>query len=359
MKSSGEDLPGDIDEVASRWIARRDAGFAAGDAAEFAAWRARDPRHDEALARHEEAWRVFDRSVAGGKAEAMARELGIRSQRRRRRRMAGSLAAVASLLVAGWLWQDGPFQPALRERTPTAVVVVPDKHTLSDGTVIELKGNAKLEVDYTADSRRVTLRDGEAHFQVTKDFKRPFIVAAGGVEVRAVGTAFAVQFETGKVEVLVTEGRVAVERPETPPAAVAGSGASPQPDVQAAAAGTSTFVDAGKRVVVPTADPTAGVDATVMAVTPGELAERLAWRGARIEFTGTPLAEAVALMNLHAAGAGTLPLAIDPAETGLARLEVSGYFRATNTEAFIRLIEQTLHIRAERDIDRITLRRKR
>ena len=40
----------------------------------------------------------------------------------------------------------------------------------------------------------------------------PFIVNAGGVEVRAVGTAFNVNLQSKSVAVLVTEGKVAVER---------------------------------------------------------------------------------------------------------------------------------------------------
>ena len=48
------------------------------------------------------------------------------------------------------------------------------------------------------------------------------------------------------------------------------------------------------------------------------------------------------------------PVAADPA---LAQLEVSGYFRADNAEAFLRLIEHSLAVRGERQGDRIVLRR--
>jgi transmembrane sensor len=57
----------------------------------------------------------------------------------------------------------------------------------------------------------VVLERGEAHFQVAKNPARPFVVVARGVEIRAVGTAFSVGLESTRVEVLVTEGQVAVE----------------------------------------------------------------------------------------------------------------------------------------------------
>jgi len=56
----------------------------------------------------------------------------------------------------------------------------------------------------------VRLVRGEAHFTVAKNPARPFIVEAGGVAVRAVGTAFDVRHADGAIEVLVTEGKVHV-----------------------------------------------------------------------------------------------------------------------------------------------------
>ena len=352
-----------IEKTASRWIARRDAGFRPHEAAEFEQWLAQDIRHAEALARHEQAWTIFDGSVTVGKGPFLARELGYRSVRRRRRRLTSTLAAVAGLFVAASIWNArSPAEPSM-PFTATAVVVLPEKRTLPDGTIIELKGGAEIDVDYGPTLRRVSLRKGEAHFQVSKDPQRDFVVVVGVVEVRAVGTAFSVQFETGDVEILVTEGRVAVGKPAAVPVVEAGLAAATstierQP-TEIAGAHMPQFVDAGERIVVPTTGRPEAATVEVVTVSPGELTERLAWRIARIEFTGTPLSEAIALMNQHAAGSGALQLSIDPTEAGLLKLQVEGYFRATNTEAFLRLIEQTLDIEAHRESDRISLRRKR
>ena len=86
---------------------------------------------------------------------------------------------------------------------------------LDDGSVAELNRGAEIEVNYTVAERRVVLRRGEALFTVAKNPARPFVVRAGGVDVRAVGTAFNVKLAGPNLEVLVTEGTVHVSQ-QTP-----------------------------------------------------------------------------------------------------------------------------------------------
>src|SRR5581483_9214616 len=85
-----------------------------------------------------------------------------------------------------------------------------ERQTLADGSVVELNGNTQVQVAYSPAERRVRLVQGEAHFTVAKNKRRPFWVEAQGVSVRAVGTAFNVRLDPQRVDVLVTEGRVPV-----------------------------------------------------------------------------------------------------------------------------------------------------
>ena len=78
---------------------------------------------------------------------------------------------------------------------------------------MELNAGGEVSEHFTTAERRVRLVRGEAHFTVTKDAARPFVVEAGAVRLRALGTAFNVRFEPSAVEVLVTHGRVQVEPP--------------------------------------------------------------------------------------------------------------------------------------------------
>ena len=84
--------------------------------------------------------------------------------------------------------------------------------SLEDGSKISLSGHSQLSAVFDTKSRRVNLRQGEALFQIAKDTDRPFIVAVGEVQIRAVGTAFNVNRRSGGITVSVLEGVVEVSR---------------------------------------------------------------------------------------------------------------------------------------------------
>lgn len=73
-------------------------------------------------------------------------------------------------------------------KTPSRVK---SKITLSDGTVITLNSETTLKYPpvFSGQTREVYL-DGEAFFDVFKDHKHPFIVHAGKMNVKVLGTAF-------------------------------------------------------------------------------------------------------------------------------------------------------------------------
>ena len=134
-------------------------------------------------------------------------EVSRRVRSRRRSRMAMGSGVLALVLVGGLVWNSVWRQTpeVVSESSLTAKLSVPERRVLSDNSVIELKDGAQIDVDYSGGFRRVTLRQGEALFQVAKDASRPFIVEAAGVQFRAVGTSFSVQLAPEKqVEVLVT-----------------------------------------------------------------------------------------------------------------------------------------------------------
>ncbi len=323
----------EIEAAAARWVARCDAGLSPSEETELERWLKVDERHPGALDRYRQTFQLFDRPMQQGMAVVVDREL---TRRDRRRRTLVWAASGAVFLVALVFFQ----RASVRESQPmptNAIVVVPQKQVLPDGSVVELKSGASITVEFSPQLRRVALSHGGAHFQVAKNPKRPFVVAVGTIEVRAVGTAFSVGLGAQGVEVLVTEGRVAVDRP---------AAASP-----ANAALPIAFVDAGYRVVVDLA-PSAPAPLP-LALAPTELADRLAWRAPRLEFSGTPLAEALTLLNRY----NQIRFVIGDPE--LAHTELSGYFRADNTSAFLSVLDSGFGIKGERVGDTVTLRRAR
>ncbi|MGH7959503.1 MAG: FecR family protein [Opitutaceae bacterium] len=342
-------VPMDMEDLAADWIVRRDAGLTTAEQIEFERWLAADPRHAEAFAHHDETWAVLDHPRRAGHSGSMLHEFRARASRRLRRRVGVSAAALCALLVTGNLWQSRrTMVPVAIEATPIpvgAIVTTPEKRLLPDGSIAELKAGAQITVTYDGAFRRVALRHGEAHFEVAADVTRPFVVEAGGIEVRAVGTAFAVQLGHQEVEVLVTHGRVAIDRPVA--AAPIGSGRNTASD-------TLATVDAGELVVVDVS-PQPNARPVVTAVPATELRERLAWREPRLEFTDTPLPDAIAFMNRHSAGRQGVRFVID--DPALATMEVSGFFRADNGDTFVRMLEASFGVKAERAGNTITLRK--
>lgn len=337
-----------ISAAAADWVARRAAGLSPEEERGLSRWLAADPRHQSAFDHYAKAFAAFDRPCATEQVGRFVQEVETLVRRKRRRRTRAMLVGVASVLLFAVVWRSNWQSASPDFVRENAVVHKPETRTLPDGSLVELKAGAELIVSFSDTSRRVELRTGGAHFRVVTDASRPFVVSAHGVDTRAVGTAFSVQLERQEVEVIVTHGRVAVERSEMK---------SPASSTDSA---PLALVDAGRRLVLNLAND---ADLPAIAVLPPEeLAERLSWRSPRLEFTDTPLAEAIALMNREADALAAPPghrLRIDESSRGLAEEPVTGFFRADKTEAFVRMIEITLGAQSERRDGEIVLYRKR
>ncbi|MEM7018800.1 MAG: FecR domain-containing protein [Pseudomonadota bacterium] len=82
---------------------------------------------------------------------------------------------------------------------------------LSDGSILWLDWHTKLSVKMLSDRRLVDIERGIVAFKVSHDANRPFVVTAGNIKTRVLGTEFVVNKQrTGTVEVAVKEGRVSV-----------------------------------------------------------------------------------------------------------------------------------------------------
>ena len=338
---------GEIDDIAADWLARREGGFTAEEQDEFSEWLLADARHAAAVKQIDGAWRFMQRPRFTGQAanvlENVERQVEARNRVRRFRRVGLSLgglaaaAAVAIALLPGRM-RDAAETPAIAG----SVEVKPERQTLADGSVVDLNAGAEITLHFTPRQRDVRLMRGEVHFAVAKDASRPFVVTAGSVSVRAVGTEFAVRFAPAEVDVLVTEGRVAVERIEPLPAAAVAAPHSAEP----------TYLNAGNRAIVPIAAPAAS-PLQVQPVASGQIQSALAWRGMRVEFTATPLADIVARLNRHNR------VQLELGDAGLDDIRISGIFWLDDPEGFSRLVEVSAGLKAKREAGgRIVLTRR-
>ena len=90
--------------------------------------------------------------------------------------------------------------------------------TLSDGTRVMLNANSTLEYPASFDDaevREVRLK-GEAHFEVTKNPHRPFVVKAGKMQTQVLGTIFDVKaYRKDAPKVTLMQGKVKVSNADT------------------------------------------------------------------------------------------------------------------------------------------------
>ena len=305
------DQPDAIETAAARWVARLDRAPEDADLMRaIEDWCAEHPRHAGALLRARAVWSGIDLQGADDGSVDVAFETRPSLSRRRMLVASGGLAVAAAAVGAVWLGS--------RRETALATAVGERRIArLDDGSTIVLNTASRTHVRMTPEQRSVALDDGEAWFAVAKDHARPFIVSAGDVRVRAVGTAFAVRRHVGRAEVTVTEGRVRVW-----------SVAAPERFVT---------LDAGKHAVV--ADAYGTAETIVSTARP---AETLAWRKGEIVLDGMTLGDAAAEFNRYNARQLSV-------EAPIADRRIVGWFRTDDMEGFARSAAAMTGARIERD----------
>ena len=340
-----------VEQRAAAWLARADGDMDGRAKAEFDRWLAADPRHRAAVDEVRMVWAAFDRLATVDGATALRARLAAQDRRNRHRRLTAGVALAMAACLAVFFWLARPMESHLEvlpDGVTTARISAPVSQTLPDGSVVEFKPGARITVDFRPDERRVILDSGEAHFSVTKNPQRPFIVKAGTVDVRAVGTAFAVQLGSTEVEVLVTDGMVSVASLRS--AAGGDSGGSPGDASPEAAREPPLPVEVGQQATVKL---NAGGALPVVTTMPGDaFAERLSWRVPVLEFSETNLAEAVKLFNRYG------KVRLRTADKEVSAMRVTGVFRSDSPEGFAFALEATLGLRIERQNGVILLRRR-
>jgi transmembrane sensor len=196
------------------------------------------------------------------------------------------------------------------------------KVPLTDRSLAAINTDSRIDVAMSPRRRDVHLIKGEAWFEVARNPDAPFVVSAGDIRVRAVGTAFSVRRRDDGADVLVTEGVVetwSVREPEK-----------------------KTRLTAGDQAFVADAAKVA------TAYEPDEVTRRLAWRERKIILREETLSDAVAEFNRY----NEQQIVI--ADPSLAGLKLVGGFDVDQPEAFARSVhaasDAPVSIRADRII---------
>jgi transmembrane sensor len=182
---------------------------------------------------------------------------------------AALLTAVGAAAVGALLFRAGSHKAAPAFRVATTARGQRATFRLPDGTHVMLGVASRLRYPTSFDggSRELSL-EGEAYFEVVHDEQRPFVVRAGDLVARDIGTEFTVRAYPDEVRsrVVVRQGRVAVR--------AAGAAGAPE---RVVAAGQLGGLRRGEEPVVERADTAA----------------LFAWTQGRLVFDRTPLRDAL------------------------------------------------------------------
>jgi transmembrane sensor len=183
---------------------------------EFERWLLQHPRHAEEYHKVAEVWDDFDSTP---KLESLAQAVLQQKleQDIQRKKLAGRVVKASLVLVMGFFslfgyqsWRNWQAQPVMQLAQESHIGQIISQQ-LPDGSTLTLSPNSALEVSYYRHQRIITLKHGEAIFEVSKDPQRPFIVNADSARITVLGTRFLVNRLDERVLVAVDHGHVQVE----------------------------------------------------------------------------------------------------------------------------------------------------
>jgi len=226
--------------------------------------------------------------------------------------------AVAAALLLGLVASGTWYYQARQRGTYSTEIGEQRTVNLPDGSSVLINAHSRIGVRFNQAERAIELVDGQALFRVARDSHRPFVVRAGSVNVRAIGTQFDIaRTNTGAV-VSVVEGKVAVDE-----------------------GGPESAVSAGEQAVVSRHSIVKPAIASVPTAT--------AWTRGLLVFDGTSLDEVVRQFNRQ----NPKPLVLTDATLG--DLKISGSFPATGARRLLIFLQDRFHLRVEETDQEIRL----
>lgn len=264
--------------AAAAWYARLHADDATpADRAAFGRWLAAEDAHDQAWHDLVSATRILDAAREDPALRAMiaaTRSDARASPSRRWWPMAAAAAVLLSIGGTAALVVNRPEsqpEPRIADTRYATPIGRSRDIALADGTLMTIDAQSAVRVSAPGATRRVAIDRGQAYFKVAHDARHPFVVSAGGTQVTALGTQFAVRTANDHVVVSLVEGSVRVDTPAIGRATTLVPG------------NTLTIGQSGLHLTRAGADTATG------------------WRKGELTFEATPLNQVVAELNRYSA----------------------------------------------------------
>jgi transmembrane sensor len=311
----------EIEAQAAEWLMRREQPeWSQADQVALAGWLDESMSHKAAFWRLEHTWQVADRIGA-----LSARDIAPRPRRRGLPLKWWQASALAASLLVAIAFIGLHSRPVLSPQPSVDTFdtgiggyrIIP----LVDGSRVELNTATVLRTLISRQRRDVWLDRGEAFFEVAHIEGTAFVVHAGPRMITVVGTEFSVRRDGEKVTVAVVKGRVRVED-------------------------TTRGESSGATMVTP-GDVAIGLGASTLVISKPVAAveDKLSWRDGRLVFNGSSLAEVADDFNRY----NRQQLLIS--DPSVAAIRISGTFKASNVEAFVRLLKEAYGLKVELTAD--------
>jgi transmembrane sensor len=308
-----------LEEAAGWWARIQDADAANEEISAWLEWLDADAQNREA----------FERIQQLSLRLQATQRVALASGSLRRAPRVRWLAAAAVLIIVVGTAVIARFNASSTARplTFSTNVAALEQAPLPDGSMISLGGSTAVEARYDSAARVIRLDEGEAYFEVRHEpTLRPFIVNAGHLSIRALGTAFNVRKTQERVDVTVTEGKVSIA-----------SSAQASADVEVAAGERALYDPGTDRIRI------ASVDAQ----------HALAWRERRLEFVDEPLDSVIANVNRYS------PRRVDVVDVDLHSYSYTGTFHPDALDEWLIAINRSFPVTIDAHGDSIIITQRR
>jgi transmembrane sensor len=293
---------------AADWLVQLQSGTATDeDRRAIQVWRERSAQHTQAWQRAEAIIGDF-RSVPGSIASDTIRRIGRNTGVSRRQ----ALNRIGLLLLAGpavWLAQrELPWQQWMADQR--TAIGEQKTLTLPDGTHLLINTNSSLNIAFNTNERRINLISGEVLITTARDpspTHRPFIVHTRDGVARALGTRFSVRVDAPLTRLAVLEGAV---------------------EIRAAEQSAPVIVNAGEQ---------SGFSSTLIGQVEALDPASLTWENGMMVAKQMRLADLLAELGRYRPG-------VLRCHSSVADLKVSGAFSLRDTDASLRLLQETLPV---------------
>ena len=329
----------DIENEASLWLMRLTDGAVSDERrAEFASWINQSLQHKEAFERLSQFWgnleftsEYLDYAASGRADEAKGDVRPEGSTNRYRQILTGAIAASIAAMICVFTVQffspndsfDMAYQTSIGQQQTV---------DLPDGSQILLNTDSAMRVEFEKTARTIWLTKGEAFFDVAPDKDAPFSVRTDEGTVTAIGTAFSVRVQDDKLDVIVTEGRVAL-------ASLSEVDRTTQEEDSHQAGGAATVeITAGQSAVIDR-----GVKA-IAYVKPDQIETSLDWQDGVLSFRGETLEQVVEELARYSA------MKIEISDPDLRQQQVVGYYTIGDVDRML----EALHVMANVEVEQVS-----